>query len=345
MKKIIVTGGTGYIGSHTTIELINHGFDVLILDSLVNSSVKTLDRIEEITGIRPEFYKVDITNNFELQNINHCFDDIIGVIHFAALKAVGESTEKPLEYYHNNIYSLINILRMMKDKAIKNVVFSSSATVYGIPDKLPLTEESPTKRALSPYGNTKKIAEEILEDICKSSKDLNAISLRYFNPIGAHESGKIGELPNGVPNNLMPYITQAAAGKRKQLFVFGDDYNTPDGTAIRDYIHVVDLAKAHVKTLNRLIKKRQKNNYEVFNLGTGKGSSVMEVIQSFERTTKIKLPYKMIERRGGDVEEMFANTELANQELNWKAIQNLDDMTLSAWQWEKYFRSNIKSEK
>ena len=341
MKKIIVTGGTGYIGSHTSIELINNGFHVIIIDNLVNSNVETVDRIEEITGIRPEFHHADLSNEFSLSKIESCFDNVVAIIHFAALKAVGESTEKPLEYYQNNIFGLVNTLKMMKKKKVKNLVFSSSATVYGIPDQLPLTEKSPVKRGLSPYGNSKKIAEEILEDICKSNAGFNAISLRYFNPIGAHESGKIGELPNGIPNNLMPFITQTAIGKREQLVVFGDDYNTPDGTAIRDYIHVEDLAKAHVKTLDRLIRKKQKNNYEVFNLGTGKGSSVKEVIQSFEKTNQIKIPYTIVDRRAGDVEEMFASTDLSNRELDWKAIKSLDDMTLSAWKWETYYRSNL----
>jgi len=339
MKKIIVTGGLGYIGSHTSIELIKNGYKVLIIDSLVNSSIKMLDRIAEISGEKPEFYQIDLSNQFEFKKIYNHLEGISGVIHFAALKAVGESTEKPLEYYKNNLFSIINTIQIMKEKHISNFVFSSSATVYGTPDKLPLTEDSPTKKALSPYGNTKKIGEEILEDTCRIDKSFKAISLRYFNPIGAHESGKIGELPNGVPNNLMPFITQTAAGERKELLIFGNDYNTKDGTAIRDYIHVIDLAKAHVKTLKRLINNTQKRNFEIFNLGTGKGSSVLEVIKSFEKTAQIKIPYRIVERRDGDVEEMYASTILANNELKWKAIKNLDEMTSSAWVWEKNFRS------
>ena len=298
-----------------------------------------LDRIAEISGEKPEFYQIDLSNQFEFKKIYNHLEGISGVIHFAALKAVGESTEKPLEYYKNNLFSIINTIQIMKEKHISNFVFSSSATVYGTPDKLPLTEDSPTKKALSPYGNTKKIGEEILEDTCRIDKSFKAISLRYFNPIGAHESGKIGELPNGVPNNLMPFITQTAAGERKELLIFGNDYNTKDGTAIRDYIHVIDLAKAHVKTLKRLINNTQKRNFEIFNLGTGKGSSVLEVIKSFEKTAQIKIPYRIVERRDGDVEEMYASTILANNELEWKAIKNLDEMTSSAWVWEKNFRS------
>lgn len=342
MKKIIVTGGLGYIGSHTSIELIKNGYRVVIIDSLVNSSIEMLDRITEISGEKPEFYQIDLSNQLELKKIYNKLEDISGVIHFAALKAVGESTEKPLEYYKTNLFSIINTLQMMKEKHISNIVFSSSATVYGVPEKLPLTEDSPTKKALSPYGNTKKIGEEILEDTCKTDKNFKAISLRYFNPIGAHESGKIGELPNGVPNNLMPFITQTAAGERKELLIFGNNYDTKDGTAIRDYIHVTDLAYAHVKTLKRLIQNKQKRNFEIFNLGTGKGSSVLEVIKSFEKTTHIKIPYRIVERREGDVEQMYASTVSANNELDWKVTKNLDEMTFSAWVWEKNFRSKNK---
>ncbi len=345
MNKIIVTGGLGYIGSHTSIELIKNGYKVIIIDSLTNSSIEMLDKIEEITGEKPEFYQINLLNQLEIKNIQDQLKDISGVIHFAALKAVGESTEKPLEYYKNNLFGIINMLNMMQQKNISNFVFSSSATVYGIPDKLPLTEDSPTKKALSPYGNTKKIGEEILEDMCKTNKDFRAISLRYFNPIGAHKSGKIGELPNGTPNNLMPFITQTAAGERKELLIYGGDYNTIDGTAIRDYIHVDDVAKSHVQTLKRLIDNKQKTNYEVFNLGTGKGNSVLEVIQSFEKTSGIKLNYRIVGRRSGDVEKMYASTKLSNQELEWEATKNLDEMTSSAWIWEKNIRFNSKKEK
>jgi UDP-glucose 4-epimerase len=340
-KKIIVTGGLGYIGSHTTIELIKEGYQVIILDSLINTSIEMLYRIEEITGEKPMFYQVDLSDSLALNNVKSQLEGAAGVIHFAALKAVGESTEKPLDYYRNNLFSLINMIEMTRKKNISNFVFSSSATVYGAPESLPLTEASPVKEALSPYGNTKKVGEEILKDLSSTNRDFKVVSLRYFNPIGAHPSGKIGELPNGVPNNLMPFITQTAAGERKELLVFGADYKTPDGTAIRDYIHVEDIAKAHVKTLERLISDKQKANYEVFNLGTGKGYSVLEVINSFEKTTKTKLPYRIVERRNGDVEEMFASTVLANKELNWKATRSLDEMTSSSWYWEKKLRSNL----
>ena len=336
--NILVTGGLGFIGSHTVVELLSSGHTITVVDSLINTTPAVQNAIEKIADTQIRFEELDVrdTESLAILMEEQCIES---VIHFAALKAVGESTEKPLEYYKNNLFSIINTIQIMKEKHISNFVFSSSATVYGTPDKLPLTEDSPTKKALSPYGNTKKIGEEILEDTCRIDKSFKAISLRYFNPIGAHESGKIGELPNGVPNNLMPFITQTAAGERKELLIFGNDYNTKDGTAIRDYIHVIDLAKAHVKTLKRLINNTQKRNFEIFNLGTGKGSSVLEVIKSFEKTAQIKIPYRIVERRDGDVEEMYASTILANNELEWKAIKNLDEMTSSAWVWEKNFRS------
>lgn len=334
MKKIIVTGGTGYIGSHTVVSLIEQGFEVIILDNLSNSSESTLSGIQKITGVSPTFYKVDLLDTEALDEILKTHADTIAVIHFAALKAVKESVEKPTLYYKNNIVGLINMIDGMLKYQIPNLVFSSSATVYGDSDTLPLTEDTPTLPAMSPYGNTKKIGENIIEDTAKVNTDFNGISLRYFNPIGAHFSSEIGESPNGIPNNLMPFITQTAVGLRKELSVFGDDYDTTDGTAVRDYLHVVDLAEAHVIAVERLIQQKQKSNYEVFNLGTGKGSSVLEVIQSFERTSGRKLPYKIVGRRSGDIPAMYASTQLANEELGWTAKYSLDDMTGSAWKWE-----------
>lgn len=334
MKKVIVTGGTGYIGSHTAVSLIEHGFEVVIIDNLVNSEERVLDGIEKITGTRPIFHQVDMRNENALDEVLKTHDDTIAVIHFAALKAVGESVNKPTLYYKNNLLALLNLVEGMEKYNIPSIVFSSSATVYGNTDILPFTESMPTKPAMSPYANTKKIGENIIEDAAKVNPNFKAISLRYFNPIGAHASSEIGESPNGIPNNLMPFITQTAIGLRKELLVFGDDYNTPDGTAIRDYIHVLDLAEAHVKAVQRLIENKQKERYEIFNLGTGKGSSVLEVIQSFERTSEQKLPYRIVERRAGDIQTMYASTTLANEELGWKAKYNLDDMTASAWSWE-----------
>lgn len=337
--KIVVTGGTGYIGSHTVVELIEQGYEVLIIDNLVNSSVDVLDGIESITGVRPDFIKLDLQDRNLLDTFFSENEDIGAIIHFAALKAVGESVEQPLRYYHNNLVSLLNIIDVMNHHGVMDLIFSSSATVYGVPEQLPLTETTPVQRALSPYGNTKKIAEEIIEDVCKVTPEFDAISLRYFNPIGAHDSGKIGERPNGVPNNLMPFITQTAVGLRKELLVFGDDYNTPDGTAIRDYIHVVDLAKAHVKAIDRLLMNKNATSFEIFNLGTGKGSSVLEVIKSFEKTSGRKLPYKVVARRAGDVEQMYAGTTRANEVLEWNTKYDLDDMTSSSWKWEQYVRN------
>lgn len=333
--KILVTGGAGYIGSHTAVSLLEQGFEAVLLDNLVNSEIAVLDGIEAIAGARPDFHQIDMTNEVQLERFFQENPGIHAVIHFAALKAVGESVEQPARYYHNNLYSLINLVRLMPRFGIPNLIFSSSATVYGEPDSLPLEEDHPVKPATSPYGNTKKMCEDILRDCANADESFRAISLRYFNPIGAHESALIGELPIGVPNNLMPFITQTAAGLRKELLVFGDDYQTPDGTAIRDYIHVVDLADAHVKALERLLANRQKKNYEVFNLGTGHGFSVLEVIRSFEKMSGVKLNYRITGRRAGDVEQTYASTALANRELGWKARRTLDDMTLSAWKWEQ----------
>ena len=336
--KILVTGGTGYIGSHTAVELVNQGYEVIIIDNLSNSERFILDRIKQITGHLPKFYECDLV---DYEKVSHIFAenrDIQGVIHFAAYKAVGESVEKPLNYYRNNLVSLINLLEIMDKYQVANFVFSSSCTVYGQPDKLPVKEDAPIKMAFSPYGNTKQISEEIIADTIKSGSNIQAISLRYFNPIGAHESALIGELPRGVPNNLIPFITQTAIGIREQLRVFGDNYNTPDGSCIRDYIHVVDLAKAHNVALDRLIKNRNKKSYEVFNLGTGNGFSVFEAIKSFEKVSGVKLNYKVVDHRPGDIEQIWADTRYANTELGWCAVHDLNSMLLSAWNWEKNYR-------
>ncbi len=337
--KILVTGGTGYIGSHTVVELQQKGFDVIIVDDLSNSNINVLSSIEKITGIKPEFEEFDLIDIDKTADFFKRHNDIQGIIHFAAYKAVGESVEKPLMYYRNNLFSLVNILQGMKDNNIENFVFSSSCTVYGQPKELPVTEDAPVQKAESPYGNTKQISEEIITDTIKST-DIKAIALRYFNPIGAHESAIIGELPIGIPNCLLPFITQTAIGIREQLRVFGGDYNTPDGTAIRDYIHIVDLAKAHVIAVDRMIKKKMKKDFEVFNLGTGNGFSVLEVIRSFEKVTGEKLNYRIVDRRAGDIEQVWADTKFANDELGWKAEKDLDEMTLSAWKWELALRKN-----
>ncbi|MFO7878541.1 MAG: UDP-glucose 4-epimerase GalE, partial [Bacteroidales bacterium] len=315
-EKILVTGGLGYIGSHTVVELHNAGYDVVVMDNLYNSSLNVLDGIESITGKKPWFYKLDLKNKADVQTCLTENPDIQAVIHFAAYKAVGESHEKPLDYYENNLASLLNLLKSLPEKA-KQLVFSSSCTVYGDPDDLPVTEKAPFKPAMSPYGNTKRIAEEILMDTCRADKSMNAVSLRYFNPIGAHPSGKIGEMPQGVPNNLMPFITQTAFGIRDELKIFGDDYDTPDGTCIRDYIHVVDLAKAHVIAVQRMVKGEQDANYEFFNLGTGKGVSVLDMVNSFERVSGQKLNYSIADRRAGDVPVVYADTAKANKVLGW----------------------------
>ncbi|MDY0076180.1 MAG: UDP-glucose 4-epimerase GalE [Bacteroidales bacterium] len=336
--KILVTGGTGYIGSHTVVELQNQGFEVVIVDNLSNSQAWIVDAIAAISGKKPVFEQFDLADQKLTADFFKRHNDLQGIIHFAAYKAVGESVEKPLMYYRNNLVSLMNILEAMAENQIENLVFSSSCTVYGQPDELPVSEKAPIKLAESPYGNTKQISEEILKDTIKSAK-INAIALRYFNPIGAHDTAKIGELPLGVPNNLVPFITQTAIGLRDQLRVFGDDYNTPDGTAIRDYIHVVDLAEAHVVAVKRMIEKQMKNAFEVFNLGTGNGYSVLDVIKSFEKVSGEKLNYKIVERRAGDVEKVWANPEWSHKELGWKAKRNLDEMTASAWKWEQYYRN------
>jgi UDP-glucose 4-epimerase len=338
---IVVTGGTGYIGSHTAVELQEAGYDVLIIDNLSNSRIEVLDGIEKITGIRPYFENLDLCDR---QGVMDCFErypGIAAIIHFAAHKAVPESVEKPLMYYENNLLSLINLLNAMEEHGIVNFVFSSSCTVYGQPDKLPVTEESPIKKAASPYGNTKQISEEIIEDVITSGRDIQAISLRYFNPIGAHPSAHIGELPLGVPNNLVPFITQTAAGIREELRVFGDDYNTPDGSAIRDYINVVDLSRAHVVSIDRLLEGKNLGAMEIFNLGTGMGLSVFEVIRAFVDATGIEFKYRVVDRREGDVEQVYADTTLANKVLEWKAEIPLEETMRSAWKWEQNIRGRL----
>ena len=340
MQKVLVTGGLGYIGSHTVVELQNAGFEVVIIDNLSNSSLEVLDGIIEITGKTPLFEKIDLRKKNEVIQFFEKYQDISGIIHFAASKAVGESVENPLLYYENNLSTLIYLLQACNNYTIENFIFSSSCTVYGEPDKLPIDESAPIKKATSPYGNTKQISEEILNDSCKVS-NLKSIALRYFNPIGAHDSSKIGELPLGIPKNLVPFITQTAAGLRDQLSVFGDDYPTEDGSCIRDYIHVVDLAKAHVVALERLLKDRNSNQFETFNIGTGKGSSVLEVVNAFEKVTQQKLNYKIEDRREGDVISVYADTKKANDVLGWKAEKSMEESLLSSWNWEKKVR-NIK---
>ncbi len=335
MDKIIITGGTGYIGSHTAVELINNQFECILIDNLSNSDKSVLSRIEQITGVQPTFVKADLSDPEQTEEVLSNFSSAKAVLNFAALKAVGESVQLPLLYYRNNLNIVINLLQSMENQSIPNFIFSSSATVYGIPNHLPITENENTKRPESPYGNTKKIAEEILEDYCKVHPEFNAISLRYFNPIGAHHSGLLGEAPNGVPNNLMPYITQTAIGKRDELKVFGQDYDTKDGTAIRDYLHVEDLAKAHVFALNRMRNNESNLNFELFNIGTGAGYSVLEVIQSFEQSTGEKLKWSFAQRREGDVPVLYADPSKANKLLGWEASKTLDDMTKSSWDWEK----------
>jgi UDP-glucose 4-epimerase len=337
-KKILVTGGTGYIGSHTSVELIGEGYDVVIIDNLYNSEAEVVDRIGKITGVRPLLEVFDLCDKGKVDSFFKQNADIAAIIHFAAYKAVGESVSKPLDYYRNNLVSLINLLDAMKNSGTGNMVFSSSCTVYGQPEKLPVTEDAPLQEAMSPYGNTKQIGEEIIRDTTTSSDKIKAISLRYFNPIGAHSSALIGELPRGVPENLVPFITQTAIGLRDELKVFGNDYDTPDGSCIRDYLHVSDLAKAHVVAVKRLIEKKNKNDYEVFNLGTGTGVSVLEAIHSFEKISGIKLKYKITGRRQGDIVKIWADPSLANTELGWKTIYSLDDCMRTAWEWEKQIR-------
>jgi UDP-glucose 4-epimerase len=333
-----VTGGTGYIGSHTVVELQNSGYEVVIVDNLSNSSADVVDNIEQVSGIRPAFEKIDCLDFDGMDAVFNKYQGIKAIIHFAAFKAVGESVAQPLKYYRNNIISLVNLLELMPKYGVEGIVFSSSCTVYGQPDVLPVTEDAPIKKAESPYGNTKQINEEIIRDAVTSGEPINAILLRYFNPIGAHPTALLGELPNGVPQNLVPYLTQTAIGIREQLSVFGDDYNTPDGSCIRDFINVVDLAKAHVVAIDRMLNGKQKDKVEVFNIGTGRGASVLELIHSFEKATGVKLNYKIVGRRAGDIEQVWANPEYANKELGWKAEVSLEDTLLSAWKWQLKLR-------
>jgi UDP-glucose 4-epimerase len=338
--KVLVTGGTGYIGSHTAVELINEGFDVVIADDLSNSKLGALDGIRQITGVKPCFEQIDLCDKGHFEALIRKHKDIAAVIHFAAYKAVGESVAQPLKYYRNNLVSLINILELMEQYSIENLVFSSSCTVYGQPQKLPVTEQSPIQAATSPYGNTKQISEEIIHDAISAAKKIKSIALRYFNPVGAHPSALIGELPVGVPNNLVPFITQAAIGIRQQLSVFGNDYNTPDGSCIRDYIHVVDLAKAHVVAVRRMVENKNRTDFEIFNLGTGRGVSVLELVKTFEKATGQKINYKIVGRRPGDAEQIWADTAFANEELGWSAGSTLEETLLSAWNWEKYYKES-----
>jgi UDP-glucose 4-epimerase len=338
-KKILVTGGTGFIGSHTVVELYNAGYTPVIVDDLSNSSIKILDQIEKIIGYKPEFHQFDLCDEAKTAAFIKSNPDIKGIIHFAAFKAVGESVQKPLAYYRNNFFSLINLLSPYKEAPI-NFVFSSSCTVYGQPDSLPVTESAPVKKAESPYGNTKQIAEEILAETASVNNNYNIVALRYFNPVGAHETALIGELPIGVPQNLVPFITQTAIGKREKITVFGDDYNTPDGSCIRDYIHVVDLAKAHVAAIKRMEEGKSEDNYEVFNIGTGKGTTVLEIINAFEKSTGQKLNYTIGPRRGGDIEQIFGDATKSSEILGWTAELNVEDMMKSAWEWEKYIAEN-----
>jgi len=333
-KRILVTGGLGFIGSHTVVALQNEGHEVVIIDNLSNSSIDVLGGITQITGKTPEFENIDLREKTAVKSFFDKYPDIEDVIHFAASKAVGESVTNPLLYYENNISTLVYLLHELNKKENAKFIFSSSCTVYGQADELPITESAPVKKAESPYGNTKQIGEEIIHDTCKTNINFKAISLRYFNPIGAHPTAEIGELPIGTPQNLIPFITQTAIGKRDELSVFGDDYPTTDGTAVRDYIHVMDLAEAHVHALERLIQKKNKGNYEIFNLGTGKGNSVLEVIKSFEKVSGEKLPYKIVGRREGDITAAYADTNKANNDLNWKAVRTLDEALKSAWKWQ-----------
>jgi UDP-glucose 4-epimerase len=337
-QKILVTGGTGYIGSHTVVELQKAGFDVIIIDDLSNSSEAVVGQIEQITGIRPEFHCLNMQDAGLLDAFFAQSEGIEAVIHFAAFKAVGESVEKPLAYYRNNLISLVNLFECMAKYKSDYLVFSSSCTVYGQPDQLPVTENTPRKAAESPYGNTKIVCEDIIRDFTRANKQIQSIALRYFNPIGAHPSALIGELPNGVPGNLVPFVTQTAAGMREQLSVFGNDYNTPDGSCIRDYINVVDLAKAHVIAIERLLNRKNESSFEFFNVGTGNGVSVLELLHAFEKATGQSVNYKIVGRRAGDIEKIFADTTKANKVLGWKASATLEETLLSAWNWEKRIR-------
>lgn len=340
-QTILVTGGTGFIGSHTTVELIEAGYKVVIVDNLSNSKIEVLDGIEKITGVRPAFEQVDLRDFAATEAVFAKYPDIEGIIHFAASKAVGESVQKPLLYYRNNIVSLVNLLELMPKYNVKGIIFSSSCTVYGQPklENLPVKEDCPHQKATSPYGNTKEINEQIITDYIHSGANIKSIVLRYFNPIGAHPSAEIGELPNGVPNNLIPFVTQTAIGIRKELTIFGNDYSTPDGTCIRDYIYVVDLAKAHVAAMRRVLDE-ETEALEFFNIGTGKGNSTLEIVNTFEKATGVKLNWKFGPRREGDIEEIYGNVEKANKVLGWKAEAKLDDVLRSAWKWQEKLRAD-----
>ena len=337
-ETILVTGGTGFIGSHTTVELQNAGYEVVIADNLSNSQADVIAGIEKITGIRPAFEQVDLRDFAATEALFKKYPQIRGIIHFAASKAVGESVEKPLLYYRNNIVSLVNLLELMPKYDVKGIIFSSSCTVYGQPDVLPVTEESPIKKAESPYGNTKQINEEIIQDTVRSGSPIKSIILRYFNPIGSHPTAIIGEMPNGVPQNLIPYLTQTAIGIREKLSVFGDDYDTPDGSCIRDYIYVVDLAKAHVSAMTRIMEDQIEEPVEIYNIGTGTGTSVLELIHAFEKATGVKLNYQIVGRRAGDIEKVWGNVDKANRKLGWRADTPLEDVLASAWRWQVALR-------
>ena len=339
MKKscVLVSGGAGYIGSHTSVELINAGYDVVIVDNLSNSDIDAVEGVRRITGVDVPFEKADCCDRDAFARVFEKYD-FDSVIHFAASKAVGESVSKPLEYYRNNLMSFMNVIGLMREYGRQNIVFSSSCTVYGEADVLPVTEQTPRKPATSPYGNTKQMCEDILRDSLAAYEGLKGIALRYFNPIGAHPTALLGELPNGVPQNLIPYLTQTAIGIREKLSVFGDDYDTPDGSCIRDFINVVDLAKAHVIAIRRILEKTQKEKVEVFNIGTGRGVSVLELINGFEKATGVKLNYQIVGRRAGDIEKVWANPDFANQELGWKAVETLEDTLRSAWNWQLKLR-------
>lgn len=341
-ETILVTGGTGFIGSHTTVELIQNGYNVVIVDNLSNSNASVVDGIEKITGVRPEFEKVDCCDYAAMENVFEKHKGISGIIHFAASKAVGESVQKPLLYYRNNINSLINLLELMPKYGVKGIIFSSSCTVYGQPsaENLPVTEEAPMQKALSPYGNTKQVNEEIIQDYIHSGAPIKSIILRYFNPIGSHPSALIGELPNGVPMNLIPFVTQTAIGIRKELKIFGNDYNTPDGTCIRDYIDIMDLAKAHVKAMERILNENGTDPVEVFNIGTGKGLSTLQIVEGFEKATGVKLNWHYAPRREGDIEKVWANPHKANAVLGWKASVDIEDTLRSAWKWQQKLRAD-----
>ena len=341
-ETILVTGGTGFIGSHTTVELIQNGYDVVIVDNLSNSNASVVDGIEKITGVRPEFEKVDCCDYAAMENVFEKHKGISGIIHFAASKAVGESVQKPLLYYRNNINSLINLLELIPKHGVKGIIFSSSCTVYGQPsaENLPVTEEAPMQKALSPYGNTKQVNEEIIQDYIHSGAPIKSIILRYFNPIGSHPSALIGELPNGVPMNLIPFVTQTAIGIRKELKIFGNDYNTPDGTCIRDYIDIMDLAKAHVKAMERILNENGTDPVEVFNIGTGNGLSTLQIVEGFEKATGVKLNWHYAPRREGDIEKVWANPHKANTVLGWKASVEIEDTLRSAWKWQQKLRAD-----